>query len=341
MRVRPGDLARRLEDGLAPVYLIGGEEPLQVEECLDLVRAAARARSFTERVVLHVEQGFDWATLREYQDSLSLFAERRLIDLRMPAGPGREGAEALRDYVERPSPDNVLLASTARLDGQTTRSAWFKALDAAGVTVATAPVAARELPAWIERRAARLGLRLSSEAVALLAERNEGNLLALAQELEKARLLGRGEDELGVDEVMSAVADSARFGVFDLVDSAFAGDARRTVRILGVLREEGVEPLAVLGPLAWSLRSAARVRRAMDGGAGVDQALREARVFAWNRKKDVVASAMRRHGTPAWHRMLRGAGAVDRTVKSAGRGQVWDELERLCLLVTGTRVLGR
>ncbi len=339
MRVRPDQLAQRLGGELAPLYLVFGEEPLQVEESLDAIRGAARAAGHGERVVLHVDQGFDWVSLRAHHEAMSLFGDRQLIDLRMPAGPGRDGGEALRAWAESPNPDNLLLVSAGALDRKSTSTRWFKALDAAGVVVQTFQIDAQRLPDWVRRRAGQIGLSLSAEAAAVLAERHEGNLLALAQELSKARLLAAQGTTLDAEAVLEAVTDSARFGAFDLVDSALAGHAGRSLRILGILREEGLAPLAVLGPLAWGLRAAARVGALVGEGRGLDQALREARAFGWQRKQGIVRSALDRHDAGGWQRILGAAGTVDRVAKGAAPGRAWDELERLCLLVCGRPVL--
>jgi DNA polymerase-3 subunit delta len=344
VRVRPENLAENLAENLtgtlAPVYLVCGEEPLQIEESLDAIRTAAREAGFTDRVVLHVDQGFDWGELREYQASMSLFGARRVVDLRMPAGPGREGAEALRAWAEQPSPDNLLLVSAGKLDRKVSAARWFKAVDAVGITVQTWQVESGRLRGWVQQRARRIGLRLGGEAADMLAQRSEGNLLALAQELDKARLIAGGDAELDVETVLDAVADSARFGAFDLVDSALAGNAPRTLRILRSLREEGLQPIQVLGPLAWGLRAATRIRHRVAEGRGLDQAMREAKAFTWQRKQGLIKGAMDRHDPAAWHRILGAAGDVDRVAKGAAPGRAWDELERLCLLVCGMPVLG-
>ena len=230
MRIRPEDLSRRLSRGaLAPVYFVFGSEPLQIEESLDAIRSTARAQGHDERIVLHADTGFDWSELRQYQDSLSLFAEKRLIDLRLSRSkPERAGAEALLHYAERPNPDCVLLLSAGALDWREQRARWYRALDSAGAVVQTWPVPPRQLPRWIAERGRRRGLAIAGDAAAALADRVEGNLLAAAQEVDKLLLLhGRGRIDL--DDALASSADNSRYGAFDAGDAAMAGNAVRAL----------------------------------------------------------------------------------------------------------------
>ena len=338
MRVRPEDLARRLEGGaLAPVYLVHGNEPLQIEESLDAIRAAARARGHDERIVLHADTGFDWSELRQYRDSLSLFAEKRLVDLRLSRPkPERAGAEALLHYAERPNPDCVLLLSAGALDWREQRARWYQALDRAGAVVQTWPVPPRQLPRWISTRARRVGLVLDEDAAAALAERVEGNLLAAAQEVDKLRLL-RGPGRIDLDDALSSSADSSRFGVFDSADAAMTGDAVRALRVLGRLREEGTQIAHVSFALAREIRALASMADAVARGED------EARVFGRHRVRDrrrpLVARALRRHRVPAWAAMLRQAAYLDRVIKGVERGGAWDEAARLALMLSGAAIL--
>jgi len=217
MKLRFNQLKASLDKHLAPVYLITGDEPLQVMLAADAVRGAARARGYDERLILDAETGFDWGALREAATSLSLFAQRRVLDLRMPAKPGAAGASALTEYARRPSPDTVLLVQCGKLDRAALSSAWAKALERAGVMLQVWPLAAAETAQWIQARLTEKNLKVSEDALALLAERGQGNLLAANQEVEKLSLLyggTRDREALGVTEILADVADSARFNVF-------------------------------------------------------------------------------------------------------------------------------
>jgi len=348
VRVKAEQLGRHLEGGLRPIYVLSGDEPLQIQEARDAVREAARARGFEERVVVHVEARFDWSALREHTDSLSLFSERRVIDLRMPSpSPGQDGGRVLKEYAENPNPDLLLLITTGRADRRTTSTQWFKALEKAGAAVPIWPVDARALAGWIARRAAGRGVRLEPEAAALLADRNEGNLLACAQEIDKLRLLHPGAT-LGAAEVLDAVSDSARFGAFDLVDTALEGGAARTARIVRTLREEGVEPVQLLGSLAWAIRALADVSARLEAGDALEQVLRGRHGMWWNKRR-ALDPALRRHDAAAWGRLLRLAHETDRRAKGspggADRGvrwrarDAWDALEGLALALGGVNIL--
>lgn len=337
MRLRTEDIAAHLGKGLLPLYLISGDEPLQVNEAADAVRVAARAQGFSERDVLFVESGFDWSGLAAAGDSLSLFAERKLIELRMPtAKPGDAGAKALAAYAERPSPDNLLLIVCGKLEKAQQGSKWFKALEAAGAVIQVWPVEARALPGWIRQRLTARGLRPTPEAVALLAEKVEGNLLAAAQEVEKLMLL-YGSGELDGDAVRAAVADSARYDVFELADAALAGDAARCARILDGLRGEGSEPVLILWALVREVRTLALIAAAAAGGAAVDSLLQQHRV--WDKRKPLYRAALGRHNVQRWRLLLRRGARLDRVVKGAEPGNPWDELLQLSLLMAGVRLV--
>ena len=338
MRIRPEDLSRRLARGPpAPVYVVYGSEPLQIEESLDTIRAAARGQGHDERVVLHADAGFDWSELRQYRDSFSLFAEKRLIDLRLARPkPERAGAEALLHYAERPNPDCVLLLSAGALDWREQRARWYKALDSAGAVVQTWPVPPRQLPRWIAERGRRRGLAIAQDAAGALADRVEGNLLAAAQEVDKLLLL-HGSGRIDLDDALASSADSSRYGAFDAGDAALAGNAARALRVLERLREEGTEITYVSFALAREIRELASISDAVSKGEDEARALARHRVR--DRRRGLVARALRRHRPRAWLAMLRQAAHLDRVIKGAERGAAWDEAGRLVLMLAGAPAL--
>ncbi len=336
MILAPERLSSHLARGVASLYLIAGDEPLQQMEAADAVRRAVREQGYTGREVLHVDKGFDWSGLGAAAGVRSLFAERRLIELRLPGGrPGEAGGKALRSWAENPPEDCVLLIISGKLDPAARRSRWFQALDRAGVVVQAWPLKPVELPAWIERRMQGRGLQASPEAVALLAERVEGNLLAAAQEIEKLHLL-YGARRLGVEAIVAAVGDSARFTVYELVDSALAGDGVRCVRILRGLQGEGVEPVLVLWALSREIRQLEGMALELARGDAMEQILQRYRV--WEQRKAVVRAGLRRHQTLHWQQLLRRASRIDRMIKGADEGNPWDELLQLVLLVAGKQL---
>jgi DNA polymerase-3 subunit delta len=335
-QLRADQLTGHLQQSLAPVYFIHGDETLLVNECADAVRAAARVQGYAERQVFSVEAGFDWNSLLAASDSLSLFAERRILELRLPSGkPGKEGAQLLRDYAERPPPDTLLLIVSGKLEAAARRSKWVLALDQTGVSIPIWPVDAARLPAWLERRMRAHGMRASRDALQLIAARVEGNLLAAAQEIEKLYLL-HGAGELDVASVAELVADSARYDVFGLVDAALGGDAAHAQRILSGLRAEGIDPVLVLWALAREIRALAAMARQLQG-SGVAQVLASHQV--WDKRKPLISAALQRIGGRQWWQLLQRCAQLDRVIKGRAAGSAWDELLQLTLNLAGVNGL--
>ncbi len=322
MKLQLNQLSSHLSNKLAPCYLVTGDEHLLVDEALDAIRAAAREQGFTSREV-HVgaATGFDWQQLGAAGANLSLFAERRIVELRLPTGkPGRTGSQAIADFIEQLSPDLLLIVSTPKLDRSNSNAKWVKALAAAGAHLTIWPVGVRELPGWIGDRMRRAGLKPSRDAVAMIADRVEGNLLAASQEVEKLRLL-LGEGEVSDTDVSKAVANSSRFDVYKLADAALAGDARRALRILAGLREEGVEPVLVMWSLTRELRALARVSDFVRTDRDLGGAMRKAGV--WNTRQALVRSCIARHGRDDFYDLLKAAGRADAASKGQGPGDAW------------------
>lgn len=333
MQLKPEQLAQHLKKHLAPVYFIYGDELLLVQEAADAIRSAARAQGYSEREVFAVDRDFDWNQLTESSNNLSLFAERRILEVRMPSGkPGDAGGKALREYATRPAEDTLLLIVSGKLDAQQRKSKWVTDLEAAGVGIPVWPVEVHQLPQWIRARMQGLGLKPTPEAVELLAERVEGNLLACAQEIDKLRLL-LGEGPLDAAAVTAAVVDSARFDVYGLVDAALAGEADRSLRMLSGLRGEGVEPVLVVWALARELRGLAGMAWEMARGESAGAVMARHRV--WAKRQPVVGKALTRLKTEAWQALLADCARLDRVVKGLAPGNPWDELVHLCLRLAG------
>jgi DNA polymerase-3 subunit delta len=323
-------LSRQLERALAPAYLIAGAEPFLVDQALEQVRAAARTAGFTERELHVVDRSFGWADLQASAGNLSLFASRRILELRMASlRPGEAGGAALCELAERGDPDRLLLvAVSAKLDKAVAHSPWVKAFEEHGALVEVWPVERGELPEWISARARQVGVELSADAAELLADRVEGNLLAADQEINKLALTLPGR-AVGEAEILAAVTSSARFDVFRLSDAVLAGDAVRALRVLSGLRAEGAEPTLVSWALSRELTLLAQVSYAQAHGENVDNAL--ARLRVWRRRQPVVKQAVRRYGAPRIAQFLRQAADVDNVIKGAAPGQPWEALTALVL----------
>ncbi len=337
MKLYLDKLNAHLQQGLLPVYVLSGDEPLQLMEAEDAIRRQARAQGFSEREVMHVETGFDWGQLLAASDSLSLFAEQRLIEVRMPTGkPGKEGGKILAEYATNPPPDTVLLVTCGKLDRNAQNSKWYKSLDKAGATVSVWPIDSQALPGWVMQRMRSRGMQPTSEAAQLLAERVEGNMLAAAQEIEKLLLL-YGESAIDAQQVEQGVADSARYDIFELVDTALLGDVPRTSRVLLGLQGEGVEAILVLWAVLRELRSLVLMADAVQAGAPPDTVLEQFRV--WKKRKAAVRAGLQRHNLKRWQLLLRRAGRIDRMIKGVEPGNPWDELLQLTLLMAGIRTV--
>lgn len=339
MRLNAEDLQGHLESGLAAVYVLSGDEPLLVQEAADAVRAAAREAGYAERTVLFAEPGFDWGELTEQTASLSLFADRRLVELRLPSGrPGDAGSRALSSYAADPAPDTLLLVICGHLDRDARNSKWFRALEQAGASVQVRSVPASALPRWIGSRLRRRGLEASVEALELLAARTEGNLLAAAQEIDKLALLADGE-RVDVSLVAEVVGDNARFDVFGLSDAALAGEHARAQRTLEGLRGEGVDPVLVLWALTRDVRLLAQLAHRLEAGESAAAAFRALDI--WKRRQPLFRQALQRHGLAACHHLVFRAGRADLLVKGAMTeaisGYPWREMVELIALISGAR----
>jgi DNA polymerase-3 subunit delta len=333
MRINTDQLSRALEASPLPqAWLVAGDEPLLVGEAADAIRTRARAQGFSGRELFFVERGFEWMSLLESSQSLSLFAERRILELRLPTPrPGKDGAAVLAKMIADPAPDTLLLAITGKLERDSYSAAWFKAFEGKGVVVQAWPVEIGRLPQWIVARARQHGLRLDTGSATLLAERVEGNLLAAHQEIGKLALLHPG-GTIGAMEVAAAVGNSARYDVFQLGEAALDGDPARALRILEGLRAEGTEPTLVLWALCRELRALGVARRSPGSGqAGAGFAARRA---------ELLARAVRRTQGQPLAPLIRRAGAIDRQIKGLGRGNAWTGLEGLVATLAGIALPG-
>ncbi|HCD75150.1 MAG TPA: DNA polymerase III subunit delta, partial [Alcanivorax sp.] len=256
MRLRVEQLAKHLQNDLLPVYLVAGDEPLQQDECLDALRAAARQKGFDERHRFSADTGIDWNALLNESQSLSLFGGRRILELvLLEKRPDKAGSQILRDLLDHPNDDTLILIRCSRLDRRKDwNSAWVKAVEKVGAVVEIWPVEGKQLQHWLRDRLAALKLTIDDDALELLIQRSEGNLLAAAQEVDKLALLAT-DGRVDAATVQQAVGDSSRYTPFDLTDATSGGDANRALRILRTLRAEGVEAPVVLWALGREIRA--------------------------------------------------------------------------------------
>lgn len=330
VKLTPDSLIPHLEQQLLPAYLVSGDEPLLAGEAADAIRARARTAGFTEREVHFLERGSDWDDVRASAGNLSLFGSRRLLELRLPtARPGVAGNNTLQALLERSDPDSLLLILMPRLDRDAQAAKWFQALESRGGWVPVWPVEADKLVGWLRARCRRLRLEVAEEALALLAERTEGNLLAAHQELEKLRLLAPA-GAITADTVLASVADSARFDVFRLSEAVLDGEADRALRVLAGLRSEGTEQTLVLWALTKALRDLWGA--IASGGAGRARG-------GWQRQSAALDKAMRRAPRLSFRALALRAGRADRMIKGRLQGNAWDEMALLAADICGRPAL--
>jgi len=337
VKIRLEQLGGHLARQLAALYVVYGDEPLLVQEALAAIRSAARDRGYSERDCLTVEAGFDWNRLWQSAASLSLFAERRLLEVRLGgAKPDEAGSKILQAYAKRPAEDVVLLLSAGKLDAGAQKSAWFTALEAAGIVVPVWPVEASQLPAWIEQRMRAQGLLPTPEAASLLAERVEGNLLAAAQEIARLQLLFGG-GAITAEQLLEVVGDSARYSVYALVDAALAGQTERVARIVYGLRDEGIEPVLLCWALHREIRLLALLAFATAQGQALEREL--TRNGVWEKRKPLLRRALQRLPVNVCRRLLDRCARLDRMIKGVEEGSPWDEILSLGLNLAGRDVL--
>lgn len=328
MDLRPEDLGAHLGRGLAPLYVIWGDEPLAMLEAEDALRAAALEAGH-ERTVFTVQGRFDWSVIFGHADSFSLFAQKKLVEIRIPSGkPGADGGAALARYAGSLPADTVSIVSLPGLEWKQTKSKWFETLSAKAAVIQSREVPLEQLPAWIGRRLAANRQQASREALEFLAGRLEGNLLAARQEIDKLSLL-LPPGTLSLEDVQQAVTDVSRFEVADLQDALLAGDSGRCARILDSLRQEGEAVPRVMWQVGATLRLLYKLESALRQGQPLVAALKANRI--WDRRQALVQAALKRVSDEKLETALQDAEHIDRQAKGLAGGDPWDDLLRLCL----------
>lgn len=330
MRLNTEQLDSALKQ-LAPVYFVTGDEPLQQGEVADAIRLAAKKAGYTTREVFSVETGFEWGALALAADSMSLFADKKLIDLRLPSGkPGTEGAKALIDYCRRLPEDNLLMITAPKVTKATLKTKWCQALDQAGVIIQVWSLEGQALIQWLQRRAQKRGLQIASEGIKVLASRIEGNLLAAAQEIEKLYIL-YGSDPIAKDDVEQAVADSARFDVFKLTDCILAGQMNRAAKVLNGLKAEGIAPPVIVWALSREIRMLINIKSAINQGQNKEQVLKNNHL--WDKRKQLVSNSISRVNIKALQKALLECAKADRQIKGREQGDCWEALMSISTLL--------
>lgn len=330
MKLKTEQLAAHLQKGLAPFYIVSGDEPLLLQETCDKIRLASKKHGIEERELLHAEAGFNWTDLLDQSNAMSLFASRRLIEVRIPNGKPSDKGKALLDIAAHPNPDNIILIVTPRLDAATQKSKWFKTLEAAGVFIAIWPIDRNQLPGWLQRRIQAAGMSASQDAVALFAQRIEGNLLAAVQEIEKMRMMGT--EQISADLIEEATADSARYDAFTLADSCLLGNIGDATRILSHLKAEGYEAIMILGALIRKIRQLISLQAY--GPQRLTEGFKSQNI--WPKQQPPFKAALSRLQQTDLFECLQTAEQIDRAIKGDGNNP-WLLLHRLAELLTGVK----
>ena len=327
MRAKPDQLPAQLARSLQAVYLVAGAEPLLVQECRDQIIKAAQQQGFAERDLFQVDAKFDWDRIHEQTASLSLFSSRKIADIRIPSGkPGREGAKVLGEMAESPDPDILLLVSCDHWDASSRKSKWAGILEKAGVLVEIWPIKPHELPGWIRTRMRKAGLEPEPGAVELLAELVEGNLLAAQQEIDKLLLLDQ-DTRVTTDIISLAVANSARFDSFRLVECTLQGRLGECLRVASGLQRTNVPIQLVTGSLYRELMLTDSARAAIRAGENESAVFRKLQV--WQARQGPMKQAIRRLSDDDLGESFRALSLIDRQSKGRAPGDPWQTLDRL------------
>ena len=326
MNARPDQLQAIVTKNVFPVYMVSGDEPLQQMESLDFIRAYLKEKDYLEREVLDVDAQFDWQQLMDEAANMSLFATRRIVELRLPsAKPGRQGSQVLKEYLSQPPEDTVLIINAGKIDGNAKKSAWYKAVEHSGLVVQCWPVPVEKLSGWLRQRFNRRGMEAEQDVYAYISQHVEGNLLAADQEIEKLLLL-LGPGKISFADVVEAVTSQSRYSVFELVDTSLAGNSSRVVKIISGLKSEGIAPVVVNWAMAKDVRLLSHV--AVDVSSA-DYILKRSGV--WQSRLALFKSCLSRHPQRAFHMMLKRCAYIDAASKGMIDANVWDEIESLCV----------
>jgi len=321
-----------LKKNLAPVYFLTGDEPLQMGEAADAVRLLAKQAGYANREILNVDANFSWSTLLQEADSFSLFADKKIIDLRIPSGKvGAEGSKALIAYCQRLPEDTILLISAGKLEKSAKKSKWASCLEKTGVALQIWPLAGRDLIQWLQRRLQKRGLILDLSEVQIIATRVEGNLLAAAQEVEKLYAL-YGSGTLSAEQVNSVVVDSSRYDVFNLVDAALSGRVERVQKILSGLQQEGIAASVVLWALAREIRNLIHIQKQLAEGQAQHAVFMRYQV--WDKRQKLVQFALSHLKRPQLLQALLLAAKTDRQIKGEEVGSCWRSLLQISLILS-------
>ncbi len=328
MRLDSNQLKQHLTQTLSPLYVLVGDEPLALSECLDAIRHAARRAGADERSSFIVERNFNWQQVQQFSQALSLFSSKRILEIHIPSGkPGVDGGKALSELAANLIPDTTTIITLPSLEREAKNSAWFGNLQNVSTLIELKEIAPNQLPAWLAGRLKLQNQTADATSLAFIAHQVEGNLLAAYQEIQKLGLLYPA-GEISAEAVRESVLNVSRYDAFQLGEAVLAGDAARTSRILQGLQDEGENAVAVMNPLMWALRPLVRIKQAEARGENVMNAMTNARIYG--DRQNLVKRALGRLSLRQLEAALQRLCDIDRTAKGVMQGDAWLELSRLC-----------
>lgn len=331
MKITYFQLEPHLAKKLAPIYIVSGEELLLKQEAIHLIRHAAKQAGFSEKIRLTAEAGFDWEQLYVQLYATSLLAEKCVLELDFRhLTPNPTANKILAEYGAKPASDKLLLIDLGKLETKITKSAWYQALEKAGVVVSIWPIPQEKLPQWIMNRAKKYKLSMSLDAANLLSDYVQGNLIAAAQTIEKIYLLQPAQ-QIDAKLIKNILTDESRFTLFDFIENLIAGDAARALRILENLKEEGTEPVLILWGITRELRLLAEWGQQLKQGLSLEKLFQEQRIFS--RRQVAIRHFLTKYSSEDCWNYLSHAAEIDRQLKGATSGNAWDALQLFCLRV--------
>lgn len=333
MKIKPEQLQQQLSKGIAPIYLIGGNEPLLVQETCDLLKQQAEQQAYPLREVITVDTQFDWPAWLMETQSLSLLSNKRYFELRLPEKLNKKISDHITQYANNPAPDTLVVFVTSKLDS---RSAWVKVIEQTGVVVQIWPINKQELPRWLRQRLQQQDLNTTPEGLQLITEHVENNLLAAQQAIHKLKLV-YGSGPLSLDQIADCLGNDAKYDIFQWVDTVLAGDATRAVSMLRELKAAGTEVILTLWALTKDIRQLTKLSFSVGQGLSVNQAVQQAGI--WPKRRPLMQKALSRHPSSSWQDFLTQASQLDQMIKGARPGNPWDQLETLALQLCGKDVV--
>jgi DNA polymerase-3 subunit delta len=340
MRLRPNQLESELKKTLLPIYLVTGDEPLLIQEALDAIREKCKQAGFDERKIFEIDRKFDWQILNDEANTMSLFADKTLTELRLSKfKPGVPGAKAIQQYCDKLPEDKILLISADKLDGSALKSKWSARIDQIGAIIQVWPINLNEMPRWISQRAQKMGLNIERDAISLLSERLEGNLLAAQQELEKLKLLfPEPQIQISAEQVIESVSDASKYDVFNLTDACLSGNSKLCAKIISNLRLEGLEVSFALWALSKEIRLVLQLVHAVNKGQNLQALFKQQRII--QKRQAGLNQAAQKHSISSLQAMINQCKKADDLIKGVEKGvSPWDVLTDVALALSGKKVI--